>query len=277
MLRRFVVLMAAALPLAAADNVRVVEEIAAKVNGDIVTGASSKKRSGTLRKRRARTELPARNSRKLSRRRSATRCAENRRTAPGAEGQGYAQHQCGWGRGPVCGADTNPEPAYRRGQAGGVGAGEYGHHARGAEAAQEGRTPGAADRHPGSGLPCHHPGRRAAEVLRRAQDRVRARGAGISQPDSGFHRREDAPAGGRSGEEGQGSGEPGARRREIRRAGPGQFRRHGHGQERRISAGRLQENGPPPGNRRRGFRPEEGLRLRTPQDRETGGLPHPED
>jgi len=36
MLRRFVVLMAAALPLAAAD-VRVVEEIAAKVNGDIVT------------------------------------------------------------------------------------------------------------------------------------------------------------------------------------------------------------------------------------------------
>ena len=37
MLRRFVVLMAAALPLAAADNVRVVEEIAAKVNGDIVT------------------------------------------------------------------------------------------------------------------------------------------------------------------------------------------------------------------------------------------------
>lgn len=37
MLRRFVVLMAAALPLAAADNIRVVEEIAAKVNGDIVT------------------------------------------------------------------------------------------------------------------------------------------------------------------------------------------------------------------------------------------------
>jgi len=37
MLRRFIVLMAAALPLAAADNIRVVEEIAAKVNGDIVT------------------------------------------------------------------------------------------------------------------------------------------------------------------------------------------------------------------------------------------------
>jgi len=38
MLLRFVVLIAAALPLAAADNnIQVVEEIAAKVNGDIVT------------------------------------------------------------------------------------------------------------------------------------------------------------------------------------------------------------------------------------------------
>src|SRR5271157_3339446 len=36
MFRRFVMLMAAALPLAAAD-IRVVEEIAAKVNGDIIT------------------------------------------------------------------------------------------------------------------------------------------------------------------------------------------------------------------------------------------------
>jgi peptidyl-prolyl cis-trans isomerase SurA len=37
MLRRFVVLMAATLPVASAQNTRVVEEIAAKVNGDIIT------------------------------------------------------------------------------------------------------------------------------------------------------------------------------------------------------------------------------------------------
>jgi len=37
MLRRFVVLMAATLPVAVAQNTRVVEEIAAKVNGDIIT------------------------------------------------------------------------------------------------------------------------------------------------------------------------------------------------------------------------------------------------
>jgi len=37
MIRRFVVVMMAALPLAVAADVRVVEEIAAKVNGDIVT------------------------------------------------------------------------------------------------------------------------------------------------------------------------------------------------------------------------------------------------
>ena len=36
MIRRFVVLMAA-LPMAAAADIRVVEEIAAKVNGDIIT------------------------------------------------------------------------------------------------------------------------------------------------------------------------------------------------------------------------------------------------
>src|ERR1017187_7741066 len=37
MIRRFVVVMMAALPLAVAADIRVVEEIAAKVNGDIVT------------------------------------------------------------------------------------------------------------------------------------------------------------------------------------------------------------------------------------------------
>ena len=37
MIRRFVVLMAATLAVAVAADIRVVEEIAAKVNGDIVT------------------------------------------------------------------------------------------------------------------------------------------------------------------------------------------------------------------------------------------------
>ena len=37
MIRRFVVVMMAALPMAVAADIRVVEEIAAKVNGDIVT------------------------------------------------------------------------------------------------------------------------------------------------------------------------------------------------------------------------------------------------
>src|SRR3989442_11535334 len=37
MFRRFVVLWAAALPLAFAADIKVVEEIAAKVNGDIIT------------------------------------------------------------------------------------------------------------------------------------------------------------------------------------------------------------------------------------------------
>ena len=37
MFRRFVVLIAATLPLAVAADVKVVEEIAAKVNGDIIT------------------------------------------------------------------------------------------------------------------------------------------------------------------------------------------------------------------------------------------------
>ena len=37
MLSRYVVILAAALPVAFAADIRVVEEIAAKVNGDIIT------------------------------------------------------------------------------------------------------------------------------------------------------------------------------------------------------------------------------------------------
>jgi hypothetical protein len=41
MIRRFVVVMMAALPLAVAADIRVVEEIAAKVNGEISSLAAS--------------------------------------------------------------------------------------------------------------------------------------------------------------------------------------------------------------------------------------------
>ena len=55
MFRRFVVLMAAALPLAVAADIRVIEEIAAKVNGDIIT-------RGELEQGRREVEADARRS-----------------------------------------------------------------------------------------------------------------------------------------------------------------------------------------------------------------------
>src|SRR5690348_7195720 len=59
MFRRFVVLVAAGVSLAAAADVRVVEEIAVKVNGDIIT-------RGELEEQKRETEMALRQEQKLT-------------------------------------------------------------------------------------------------------------------------------------------------------------------------------------------------------------------
>src|ERR1017187_4258387 len=147
----------------------------------------------------------------------------DRPTPAGPESQG-PQHQRGFRNHQAPGRHAGPKQNLRSGQIPRLHPRADGHSLRGLQAAGQECAPDPA-RHRRGGQPTDRRSRGGkAEILRRAQERFRARRAGLPATDRHFDRRKNTRSSGRGRKEGQGPGDPRAQGREVRGPGGHQFR-----------------------------------------------------
>ena len=236
MFRRFVLLIAATLPIAVAADIRVVEEIAAKVNGDIIT-------RGELEQQRKELEIQLR-AEGLAGAKLTDAVKQSAANALRDEIDQLLLVQ----RAKDLNINVDPDVTRELAdmqvrtkitdhdkfqqviqQQYGMSYEDFRDRMKRQYLAQRviGQEVGSRVNIPESDLHKYYDEHKS---------RIRAQGAGLPQPDPDLDRGQDARTGGGRREEGQGHGGAGAQGREVHGPGARQFRRSGDGAQRRVAA-----------------------------------------